>query len=338
MTDHLPTRSTAVGSMRRAGACAPPSQRLDPFSRLVSRRTTSAGATRRQADGRRRRQGRSGPRSPCCRPRRSARRPRVGVAGRGRGRAGAQLLAAARRPDRRRPEAPAPPDRVGALGRATAAILAGDALLALAHEVLLEARVAGRQAAGRRCCCDRDHPGADPRAGPGPGLRERSDVTLDECLDMAARQDRRAARGAAPRSAPSWPARRRSSVDALTSVRLPARARVPGRRRRARHLGRPEVTGKPVCSDLRSHKKTLAGHVARSITAATPGGELARLAVPRRQSDARTSSGTPPSSIERGRWPATGRWPGGAATASVWPSRLSTAPSSTTSPAGAGSA
>ncbi len=76
---------------------------------------------------------------------------------------------AARRPHGRRHRAPPPPHGLGAVGPA-AAILTGDAMLALASEVLARSAVAAR-AGRRRRLLARDRPRAGPRPGRGRGVR-----------------------------------------------------------------------------------------------------------------------------------------------------------------------
>ncbi|CKP71920.1 e,e-farnesyl diphosphate synthase [Mycobacterium tuberculosis variant bovis B2 7505] len=134
------------------------------------------------------------------------------------------------------------------------ALLAGDAMLSLAHEVLLD--------------CDSPHVGAALRAiseatrelirgqAADTAFESRTDVALDECLKMA--EGKTAALMAASAEVGALLAGAPRSVrEALVAY--------------GRHIGlafqlvddllgiwgRPEITGKPVYSDLRSRKKTL---------------------------------------------------------------------------------
>jgi geranylgeranyl diphosphate synthase, type I len=135
-----------------------------------------------------------------------------------------------------------------------AAILAGDALLALAQDILLEdGAPQGRWAA--RCLL-----AAVQRLIAGQGadieFERRSDVSMDECLTMAG--DKTAALMACA-----------SSIGAIFAGAPPALAMSLADY--GSHMGlafqlvddllgiwgAPEVTGKPVWSDLRSRKKTL---------------------------------------------------------------------------------
>lgn len=134
------------------------------------------------------------------------------------------------------------------------ALLAGDAMLSLAHEVLLD--------------CGSPHVGAALRAiseatrelirgqAADTAFESRTDVALDECLKMA--EGKTAALMAASAEVGALLAGAPRSVrEALVAY--------------GRHIGlafqlvddllgiwgRPEITGKPVYSDLRSRKKTL---------------------------------------------------------------------------------
>lgn len=143
---------------------------------------------------------------------------------------------------------------VWALWGDAVAVLTGDAMLSLAHEVLLG--------------CDSPHAGAAQTViavatrelirgqAADTAFENRSDVSLDECVAMA--WDKTAALMAA------------SAVTGavLAGARSPVREALGaygGHIGLAFQLvddllgiwGRPEVTGKPVYSDLRSRKKTL---------------------------------------------------------------------------------
>jgi len=138
-------------------------------------------------------------------------------------------------------------------GPATA-ILAGDALLALAHEVLLESPASGAARAARLLAS------ATRELTRGQvadlAFETRDDVGLDECIDMATAKTgsllaASAGIGALLADAPE------STVDALmmfgreVGVAFQLVDDVLG------IWGDPAVTGKPVHSDLRSRKKSL---------------------------------------------------------------------------------
>jgi geranylgeranyl diphosphate synthase type I len=143
---------------------------------------------------------------------------------------------------------------VWALWGDATAILAGDAMLSLAHEVLLEVPSPHARAAAMVVAT------ATRELIRGQTLdvafENRRAVSLDECIEMArgktgALMSASAAIGAMLIGAP------KAMTDALAAY--------------GDHLGlafqlvddllgiwgRPEITGKPVYSDLRSHKKTL---------------------------------------------------------------------------------
>jgi geranylgeranyl diphosphate synthase, type I len=153
-----------------------------------------------------------------------------------------------------------------------AAILAGDALLQLAHDLLLEGP-APQGLWASRCLS-----AAVQRliAGQGADLafERRSDVTLDQCRQMAA--DKTAALMACACS--------------IGAIYAGAPAVAMGLAEFGAHVGlafqltddllgiwgSPEVTGKPVMSDLRARKKSLP--VVAALTSQTaPGRELAEL-------------------------------------------------------------
>ena len=154
-----------------------------------------------------------------------------------------------------------------------AAILAGDALLALAQDILLEDTSAqGIWAA--RCLS-----AAVLRliAGQGADLafEQRSDVTLAECLTMAG--DKTAALmacacsiGAIHVGAPPGLAMGLAGFGAHAGLAFQLTDDLLG------IWGAPEVTGKPVRADLRARKKSLP--VVAALTSGTPAGqELAGL-------------------------------------------------------------
>lgn len=134
------------------------------------------------------------------------------------------------------------------------AIIAGDALLVLAHETLLDppspererASLALTQAAARMI------------AGQAEDLsfESRLDVTVEECLRMCAHKT-----GALLSCAASIGAilagAERSVVGALAEFGLHLGLAFQAVDDVLGIWGRPETTGKPVASDLRSHKKTL---------------------------------------------------------------------------------
>ena len=155
---------------------------------------------------------------------------------------------------------------VWAIWGAPAAILAGDALLALAHEVVLESPSphAGR-AALLLATTTRELTRGQVQ---DVAFESRSDVTLDECLDMASGKTgallaASAAIGAVLAGAPE------DVVDALTTF--------GGEVGLAFQLvddvlgiwGDPTVTGKPVHGDLRERKKTFP--VLAALDSDTPG-------------------------------------------------------------------
>ena len=154
-----------------------------------------------------------------------------------------------------------------------AAILAGDALLALAHDILLEGSdTQGVWAA--RCLSAAVH---RLIAGQGADLafERRSDVTLAECLEMAG--DKTAAL--------------MSCACSIGAIYLGAPAELAmGLAQFGSHLGlafqltddllgiwgSPEQTGKPIGSDLRARKKSLP--VVAALTSGTAaGGRLGEL-------------------------------------------------------------
>ena len=135
-----------------------------------------------------------------------------------------------------------------------AAILAGDALLALAQEMLLESE-APQGAWAARCLS-----AAVQRLIGGQGsdlaFEKRDDVTLAECLDMAG--DKTAALmacacsiGAVHLGAPPSLAMSLAGFGAHVGLAFQLTDDLLG------IWGAPEVTGKPVRADLRARKKSL---------------------------------------------------------------------------------
>jgi geranylgeranyl diphosphate synthase type I len=154
-----------------------------------------------------------------------------------------------------------------------AAILAGDALLALAQELLLEDQ--GPQGVwASRCLSAAVH---RLIAGQGADLafERRSDVTLSECMDMAG--DKTAALmacacsiGAIYVGARAEIAMSLASFGAQMGLAFQITDDLLG------IWGAPEVTGKPVRSDLRAKKKSLP--VVAALTSGTDaGGALGEL-------------------------------------------------------------
>ena len=154
-----------------------------------------------------------------------------------------------------------------------AAILAGDALLALAQDMLLEdGHPQGAWAA--RCLS-----AAVQRLIGGQGsdlaFEKRDDVTLAECLDMAG--DKTAALmacacsiGAVHLGAPPALAMGLAGFGAHVGLAFQLTDDLLG------IWGAPEVTGKPVRADLRARKKSLP--VVAALTSGTPAaGELRAL-------------------------------------------------------------
>jgi geranylgeranyl diphosphate synthase type I len=172
------------------------------------------------------------------------------------------------------------------------AVLAGDALLSLAHEVLLD--------------CDSPHAGAAQTViavatrelirgqAADTAFESRSDVSLAECLEMA--WAKTAALMAASAVTGAMLAGARSSVrEALSTYGGQIGLAFQLLDDLLRIWGRPDVTGKPAYSDLRSRKKTLpvtwtienGGPAGRELaawladqahTAAAPDGELGDVA------------------------------------------------------------
>ena len=138
-------------------------------------------------------------------------------------------------------------------GDATA-VLAGDALLSLAHEVLTEGDCPDGQAAGQALAI------ATRELIRGQVLdlafEQRNDVTLDECLDMAAGKTGAllgvsAAIGAILVGAPRAVVTGLSTFGAELGMAFQLVDDLLG------IWGSPEITGKPVFSDLIARKKTL---------------------------------------------------------------------------------
>jgi geranylgeranyl diphosphate synthase, type I len=158
---------------------------------------------------------------------------------------------------------------VWAIWGAPAAILTGDAMLALAQEVLLEADSPHAAAAARLLAATT----RELIRGQVEDLsfERRTDVTLAECLDMAGGKtgsllSASAAIGAVLAGAPQDTVGALRVFGAQVGLAFQLVDDVLG------IWGDPAVTGKPVFSDLRSRKKSLPVSYA---LAADPGGELA---------------------------------------------------------------
>jgi geranylgeranyl diphosphate synthase type I len=143
---------------------------------------------------------------------------------------------------------------VWAIWGAPAAILAGDALLALAQEVLLESDSPHAAEAARLLASTT----RELIRGQVQDLafEQRDDVTLDECLDMAGGKtgsllSASAAIGAVLAGAPEATVGALSVFGAQVGLAFQLVDDVLG------IWGDPAVTGKPVFSDLRSRKKSL---------------------------------------------------------------------------------
>jgi geranylgeranyl diphosphate synthase, type I len=153
-----------------------------------------------------------------------------------------------------------------------AAILAGDALLALAHEALLED--ASPQSPWSARCLSAAVQRLIAGQGADLAFERRADVTLDECLEMAG--DKTAALMACACSigvihvgAPPNLAMGLAGFGAHVGLAFQLTDDLLG------IWGAPEVTGKPVHSDLRARKKSLPV-VAALTSGTTAGHELAQ--------------------------------------------------------------
>jgi geranylgeranyl diphosphate synthase type I len=134
------------------------------------------------------------------------------------------------------------------------AILAGDAILALAHEVLLESASSGAaRATWLLATVTRELTRGQLQ---DLAFERRSDVTLDQCLDMAAAKTgsllaASVGIGAVLAGAPG------SVVDALRTFGMELGVAFQLVDDVLGIWGDPEITGKPVYSDLRARKKSL---------------------------------------------------------------------------------
>ena len=199
------------------------------------------------------------------------------------------------------------------------AILAGDALLALAHDLLLEGP-APQGAWASRCLS-----AAVQRliAGQGADLafERRDDVTLDECLRDGRGQDRRPD-GLRLQHRRHLRRRARRPGHGPGRVRRARRAGLPAHRRPARHLGR--AGGDRQAGQVRpaGQEEVAAGGRRADQRAPSRGPELAELLARPGRRSARTSCSARPGWSRRpaagsGRRPRpTRRWP---RRASAWP-------------------
>jgi len=154
-----------------------------------------------------------------------------------------------------------------------AAILAGDALLALAQDLLLESPPPEGVWASR--CLSAAVQRLIAGQGSDLAFERRNDVTVAECLDMAG--DKTAALmacscsiGAVYVGGPAATAKNLAGFGAYAGLAFQLTDDLLG------IWGSPEVTGKPVMSDLRARKKSLP--VVAALTSGTPAAhELAAL-------------------------------------------------------------
>jgi geranylgeranyl diphosphate synthase type I len=165
---------------------------------------------------------------------------------------------------------------VWAIWGAATAILTGDALLALAHEVLLESESPGAaKAAWMLASVTRELTRGQIQ---DLAFETRQDVTLDECLDMAGGKtgsllSASTAIGAVLAGAPQETVAALSTFGAQFGLAFQLVDDVLG------IWGDPAVTGKPVHSDLQSRKKSLP--VTYAVGSTEHGSELAAwLAAP----------------------------------------------------------
>jgi geranylgeranyl diphosphate synthase, type I len=155
------------------------------------------------------------------------------------------------------------------------AILAGDALLALAHDLLLECPPPQGVWASR--CLSAAVQRLIAGQGSDLAFERRTDVTLAECLDMAG--DKTAALMACACSigvvyvgGPAGTAKSLAAFGAYAGLAFQLTDDLLG------IWGSPEATGKPVMSDLRTRKKSLP--VVAALTSGTAAGQdLAELLI-----------------------------------------------------------
>jgi geranylgeranyl diphosphate synthase type I len=161
---------------------------------------------------------------------------------------------------------------VWAVWGTTSAILTGDALLALAQEVLLDSASPHRAAAARLLAEATRH--LVRGQVQDVAFEQRSDVTLAQCLEMVSGKtgallSASAAIGAVLAGAPAEIVDAFSTFGAQLGIAFQLVDDLLG------IWGDPAITGKPVFSDLRSRKKTLP--VTYALThGGTAGRELAR--------------------------------------------------------------
>ncbi|GII66086.1 dimethylallyltransferase [Sphaerisporangium krabiense] len=153
------------------------------------------------------------------------------------------------------------------------AILAGDALLALAGEVLVEQDAPGFVGAAR--VLGRATRGLIAGQGLDLAFERRDDVSLEECLEMSARKtgDLLACACAVGATAVGGPA---PLVSALAAFGAEAGLAFQLADDLLGIWGSPAATGKPVLSDLRARKKSLP--IVAALTGGAPAAaHLARL-------------------------------------------------------------
>ncbi|MGH3768033.1 MAG: polyprenyl synthetase family protein [Pseudonocardiaceae bacterium] len=143
---------------------------------------------------------------------------------------------------------------VWAIWGTTSAILTGDALLALAQEVLLDSASPHRAAAARLLAETTRH--LIRGQVQDVAFERRDDVSLAECLEMVSGKtgallSASAAIGAVLAGAPAEVVNALATFGAQLGVAFQLVDDLLG------IWGDPEITGKPVFSDLRSRKKTL---------------------------------------------------------------------------------
>lgn len=161
---------------------------------------------------------------------------------------------------------------VWAVWGTASAILTGDALLALAQEVLLECESGhAKRAAALLATATRLLVRGQVQ---DLAFERRCDVTLEECLEMAAGKtaallSASAAIGAVLAGAPQATVDALSAYGAHLGIAFQVVDDVLG------IWGDPGVTGKPVYSDLRSRKKSLPVTYAMTQGPGAPGRELA---------------------------------------------------------------
>ena len=191
--------------------------------------------------------------------------------GGGRGRAGAQLLPAARRRDGLRHDPAAPRRRRGR--SSDSARRSWPVTRCSAWRSTYWSPAATLRPTRPRGCWAQPCRSWSTASWPTRTSRPGTDVVLVRVRPDGAAEDRRAARvlDGARRASRRRPA---GAGRPPAAVRRGSRSGLPVRRRPARHLGDPGVTGKPVHSDLRRRKKSLP--VVAALTSGTRGRARAR--------------------------------------------------------------